>query len=68
MPSVPATSGTPSNASPRKSNQPTNTAAQQSQAAYWASQSHKNFEAAFGGLSGSYGFAGNAPSSKSKRL
>ncbi|KAJ3569021.1 hypothetical protein NP233_g5323 [Leucocoprinus birnbaumii] len=42
-------------------------AAQQKQAAYWASQSQKNFEAAYGDLTSTYGFGGGVPSPKSRK-
>ncbi|KAF5347251.1 hypothetical protein D9756_009901 [Leucocoprinus leucothites] len=42
-------------------------AQQQQQAAYWASQSQKNFEAAYGDLASRYGFGGGAPSPKSRK-
>ncbi|XP_006455908.1 hypothetical protein AGABI2DRAFT_195217 [Agaricus bisporus var. bisporus H97] len=71
MPPVSTTSATTPNTSSRQSrasSQPSNNAVQwQGQAAYWASQSHKNFEAALGDLSSSHGFAGNAPSLGSKK-
>lgn len=38
------------------------------QRAYWASQSHKNFEAAYGNLAGTYGFGGSAPSPKPRKV
>ncbi|KXN90748.1 hypothetical protein AN958_03635 [Leucoagaricus sp. SymC.cos] len=44
------------------------TAAQQSQAAYWASQSQKNFEAAYGSLASTYGPNGGAPSPKARKV
>lgn len=44
------------------------TTAQQTQAAYWASQSHKDFEAAYGKLAGTYGFGGAVPSPKARKV
>ncbi|KAF9446847.1 hypothetical protein P691DRAFT_803342 [Macrolepiota fuliginosa MF-IS2] len=42
--------------------------AQQAMTAYWQSQSHKNFEAAYGNLTGTYGFGGNVPSPKARKV